>query len=46
MKGSFNVLPGRELHCRAMQHARREGINLNTVATDALRHYLERDKHA
>lgn len=43
LKGSFNVRPGRDLHRRAMLLARRRGINLNTVVTDALRRYLERE---
>lgn len=43
LKGSFNVRPGRELHRRAMLHARRHGTNLNTVVSDALRRYLEGD---
>ena len=46
LKGSFNVRPGRDLHRRAMLYARRRGINLNTVVSDALRRYLERDEHA
>ena len=46
LKGSFNVRPGRELYRRAMLYARRRGINLNTVVSDALRRYLERDEHA
>jgi predicted HicB family RNase H-like nuclease len=43
LKGSFNVRPGRELHRRAMIFARRKGLNLNTVVSDALRHYLDRE---
>jgi predicted HicB family RNase H-like nuclease len=43
LKGSFNVRPGRELHRRAVLFARRNGLNLNTVVSDALRRYLERD---
>ncbi|HYC05834.1 MAG TPA: type II toxin-antitoxin system HicB family antitoxin [Azospirillaceae bacterium] len=43
LKGSFNVRPGRDLHRRAMLYARRRGINLNTVVTDALRRYLDSD---
>ena len=46
LKGSFNVRPGRDLHRRAMLYAKRRGINLNTVVSDALRRYLERDEHA
>ena len=41
LKGSFNVRPGRDLHRRAMLYARRRGVNLNTVVSDALRRYLE-----
>lgn len=41
LKGSFNVRPGRELHRRAMLYAKREGVALNTVVSDALRLYLE-----
>jgi predicted HicB family RNase H-like nuclease len=43
LKGSFNVRPGRELHRRAMIFAHRKGLNLNTVVSDALRHYLDRE---
>ena len=45
LKGSFNVRPGRDLHRRAMLYAKRRGINLNTVVSDALRRYLDRDEH-
>ncbi len=45
LKGSFNVRPGRDLHRRAMLYAKRRGINLNTVVSDALRRHLERDEH-
>ncbi len=45
LKGSFNVRPGRDLHRRAVLYAKRRGVNLNTVVSDALRGYLERDKH-
>jgi predicted HicB family RNase H-like nuclease len=44
LKGSFNVRPGRDLHRRAMLYAKRHGLNLNTVVTDALRHHLEREE--
>ena len=44
--GSTSVRPGRDLHRRAMLYAKRRGINLNTVVSDALRRYLERDEHA
>lgn len=43
LKGSFNVRPGRDLHRRAMIFARRKGLNLNTVVSDALRRYLDRE---
>lgn len=45
LKGSFNVRPGRDLHRRAMIYAKRRGMNLNTIVSDALRRYLERDEH-
>ena len=44
LKGSFNIRPGRELHRRAMLYARREGMSLNAVVTDALRRLLESDR--
>ncbi len=43
LKGSFNVRPGRDLHRRAVLFARTRGTNLNTVVSDALRSYLERE---
>jgi predicted HicB family RNase H-like nuclease len=43
LKGSFNVRQGRDLHRRAMVFARRKGLNLNTVVSDALRRYLDRE---
>jgi predicted HicB family RNase H-like nuclease len=46
LKGSFNVRPGRDLHRRAMLHAHRHGTNLNTVVSEALRRYLEREEPA
>ena len=46
LKGSFNIRPGPELHRRAMLFARRRGINLNTVVSDALRGYLDREDSA
>ena len=46
LKGSFNVRPGRELHRRAMLHARRQGMSLNAVVTSALRRMLETDDRA
>ena len=45
LKGSFNVRPGRDLHRRAMIHAKRKGLNLNAVVSDALRNYLDREEH-
>ena len=45
LKGSFNVRPGRDLHRRAMLYAKRQRSNLNTVVSDALRFYLDRDEH-
>lgn len=44
LKGSFNIRPGRELHRRAMLHAKRRGLNLNAVVSDALRRYLDREE--
>lgn len=44
LKGSFNVRPGRDLHRRAVIFARRRGLNLNTVVSDALRHHLDREE--
>ena len=46
LKGSFNVRPGRDLHRRAMLFARRRGVNLNTVVSDALRRYLDSEGQA
>jgi predicted HicB family RNase H-like nuclease len=46
LKGTFNVRPGRDLHRRAMLYAQRRGINLNTVVSDALRQYLDREGQA
>jgi predicted HicB family RNase H-like nuclease len=46
LKGSFNIRPGRELHRRAMLHAKRRGLNLNAVVSDALRRYLDREEPA
>ncbi len=40
LKGSFNVRPGRDLHRRAMVYARREGMSLNAVVTQALQRML------
>ena len=41
LKGSFNVRAGQELHRRAMIHAKRKGLSLNAVVSDALRSYLD-----
>ena len=46
LKGSFNVRPGRDLHRRAMVFARRRGLNLNAVVSEALRRYLDREDRA
>jgi predicted HicB family RNase H-like nuclease len=46
LKGSFNVRPGRDLHRRAMIFARRRGLNLNTVVSEALRRYLDGEDRA
>jgi len=46
LKGSFNVRPGRDLHRRAVLYARRRGVNLNTVVSDALRRYLGKNDSA
>jgi len=46
LKGSFNIRPGRDLHRRAMLYAKRRGLNLNTVVSDALRQYLDNEGHA
>lgn len=43
LKGSFNIRPGRDLHRRAALYAQRRGVNLNSVVTDALRRYLDRE---
>jgi predicted HicB family RNase H-like nuclease len=43
LKGSFNVRPGRDLHRRAMIFARRKGLNLNDVVSEALQRYLDRE---
>ncbi|MBA4210338.1 MAG: toxin-antitoxin system HicB family antitoxin [Parvibaculum sp.] len=44
LKGSFNVRTGPELHRKAMILARRRDTNLNTVVTEALKTYLEREE--
>jgi predicted HicB family RNase H-like nuclease len=46
LKGSFNVRPGRDLHRRAMIFARRKGMNLNAVVSEALRRYLDGEDRA
>ena len=43
LKGSFNIRPGRDLHRRARILAHRQGLTLNTVVSDALRRYLDRE---
>jgi predicted HicB family RNase H-like nuclease len=43
LKGSFNIRPGRDLHRKAMILAHRKGLSLNTVVSDALRRYLDRE---
>lgn len=45
LKGSFNVRPGPDLHRRAMLFAKQRGTNLNTIVSDALRRYLDREEH-
>jgi predicted HicB family RNase H-like nuclease len=42
LKGSFNVRTGRDLHRRAVVFAKRKGLNLNSVLTEALKSYLDR----
>jgi len=44
--GRFNLRAGRELHRRAILCARRRGINLNAVVSDALSRYLEGEDRA
>lgn len=39
-KGSFNVRTGSDLHRKAAIFAKENGLNLNTVVTDALERYL------
>ena len=39
-KGSFNVRPGSELHRQAALYAKEQGLNLNSVVTEALKQYL------
>ena len=46
LEGTFNVRPGRELHHRSMLHARRKGMSLDAVVTDALRRMLEAEGKA
>lgn len=46
LKGSFNVRPGRELHRKAAVYARRKGISLNTVVSEALSRFLDDDRAA
>lgn len=42
LKGSFNVRTGPELHRRAMLAARRAGVSLNALVSEALRDRLDR----
>jgi len=39
-KGSFNVRTGSDLHRRAALFAKEQGVNLNSIVTDALKSYL------
>ncbi len=41
LKGSFNVRPARDLHRRSMIFARRNGLNLDTVVSEAVRRCLD-----
>lgn len=43
LKGSFNVRTGPELHRKAMILARRRDTSLNTLVTEALKTYLDRE---
>lgn len=43
-KGSFNIRPGTQLHRQAAITAQQRGINLNTLVTEALEHYLQPSK--
>ncbi|MDZ4380889.1 MAG: type II toxin-antitoxin system HicB family antitoxin [Parvibaculum sp.] len=44
LKGSFNVRTGPDLHRKAMILARKRDTNLNTVVTEALKTYLEKEE--
>ena len=44
-KGSFNVRTGSELHRRAAFYAKENGLNLNSVVTEALNQYLSQKNH-
>ena len=46
LEGGFHVRPGRELHRRAVLHAKREGVDLDVVVSEALRRYLGREDSA
>lgn len=46
LNGSFTIRPGRDLHRRAMLFAHRQGLDLDTVVSDALRRYLDREDRA
>lgn len=43
-KGTFNVRTGSELHRKAALYANEQGLNLNTVVTEALEHYLQTER--
>ncbi|MCF8469159.1 MAG: type II toxin-antitoxin system HicB family antitoxin [Parvibaculum sp.] len=43
LKGSFNVRTGPDLHRKAMILARKRDTNLNSVVTEALKSYLEKE---
>ena len=46
LKGSFSVRPGRELHHRTVTYAKRQGVNLDAVVSDALQYYLDNKEPA
>lgn len=46
LKGSFSIRSGRELRQRATMFAHAKGRNLNSVAADALRRYLDKESAA
>ena len=45
-KGSFSVRPGPDPHHRTATYAKRQGVNLDTVVSDALRDYLDNKESA